>query len=138
MRYEKPGRRLVIKNISWTLPPAVCAVLAAVVMVSGCATPHATIQLTALSTVAAGTPFTVTATVMYQGQRDTITNGQIHFSSSDRRAILPPDYIFTPADDGSKTWANGFTLMTPGIQSITADLYNASGINGTVKVSVSP
>lgn len=107
-------------------------------MTFGCGTSHAILDFIAPSTATAGSPFTVTVTVMIGVKRDTIVNNSIHFTSSDPAAVLPSDYTFTPADAGSHTWTNGFILMTPGSQNVSASFYDASGINGTVNVTVSP
>jgi hypothetical protein len=68
----------------------------------------------------------------------TIINSIISFTSSDPAAVLPGSYQFTSAHAGSRTWTNGFTLMTPGNQTISASIFDASGINGTASVTVSP
>jgi hypothetical protein len=104
----------------------------------GCGTTHATLDFTAPSTATAGTPFTVTVTVLYQGKPDTVINSQIRFTSTDPTAILPSDYYFTPADGGSHTWTNGFTLNTPGSQTISGDIFDATGISGSATIAVSP
>jgi hypothetical protein len=104
----------------------------------GCATPHATLQFTAPSAVTSGAPFTVTVTVLYQGKPDTVINSRIHFTSSDPAAVLPPDYYYTPSDAGSHTWPNGFILMTPGNQTISGEIIEATGINGSAAITVSP
>jgi hypothetical protein len=103
-----------------------------------CATTHATLTFVAPSTADAGAPFTVTIHVLYQGKPDTVINSSIHFTSSDPDAILPPDYYFTPADAGSHTWTNGFTLMTTGNQTISGEIVAATGINGSAAITVSP
>jgi hypothetical protein len=116
-------------------------VLTAAISISvifGCGTPHAILDFTAPSTAAAGSPFTVTVTVTIEGKRDTIINSHIHFTSSDPAAVLPSDYTFTPADAGSHTWTNGFTLMTLGNQTISATIFDATGISGSADVVVSP
>jgi hypothetical protein len=117
-----------------------CALTAAIAvsMTFGCGTTHAILVFTAPSTATEGTPFTVTVTVTVNGRRDTIINNSIHFTSSDPAAVLPPEYNFTPADSGSHTWTNGFVLMTPGNQTISGSIIDASGINGTANVTVSP
>ena len=117
-----------------------CAVTAtfAISMTLGCGTPHAILDFTTPSAATAGTPFTLTVTVTIGGKRDTIINSPIHFTSSDPAAVLPGDYTFAPADAGSHTWTNGFILMTPGNQTISADIFDAAGINGTANVTVSP
>src|SRR5437879_6063395 len=93
----------------------ICAFTAVIVatIASGCGTTHATLDFAAPSTTTAGIPFTVKVTVLYEGKPDTVINSHIHFTSSDLAAVLPPDYYFTPADAGSHTWINGFTLSTP-------------------------
>jgi hypothetical protein len=113
--------------------------LAAIVLsTSGCGTTHATLQFVAPSTATRGTPFTVTVNVLYEGKADPVINSPIHFTSSDPSALLPPDYYFTPADAGSHTWTNGFTLSTPGTQTISGTIFDAAGINGSATVTVSP
>jgi hypothetical protein len=123
-------------------PPAarLCVLTAAVAlsMTFGCGTQHAILDFSAPSTSMAGSPFTVTVTVTVGGTRDTIINSIISFTSSDPAAVLPPSYRFTPADAGSHTWTNGFTLMTPGKQRISATIFDATGISGSADVAVSP
>ena len=120
-----------------------CAALASCVMAS-CGTPHATLQFTAPANVTAGTPFTVTVTVLYEGSVDTVINSPLNFTSSDPAAILPAIYSFTSSDAGSHTWTNGFVLATPGSQTIsgyiflTSNVTQGSGINGSTKITVSP
>lgn len=118
----------------------ICALIAALAAAStsGCGNAHATLDFIAPSTATAGIPFTVTVNVVYEGKPDTIINSHIHFTSSDPAAVLPSDHYFSPADAGSHTWTNGFTLMTPGNQTISASIFDATGINGTVNVTVSP
>jgi hypothetical protein len=103
-----------------------------------CATTHATLSFIAPSTTIAGNPFTVTVNVLYQGKPDTVINSRIHFTSSDPEAVLPGDYYFTPTDAGSHTWTNGFTLMTAGNQTISGEIIQATGINGSTAIAVSP
>lgn len=105
---------------------------------SGCAGPHAVLNFAAPATITAGAAFTITVTATVNGQRDTIINSYISFTSSDPDAVLPAQYRFTSADAGSHTWTNGFTLNTPGDQTISATIYDAPGINGSANISVSP
>jgi hypothetical protein len=107
-------------------------------MTFGCGNPHAILDFSAPSTATVGSRFTVSVTVTIGGRRDTIINSVISFTSSDPAAVLPGSYQFTPGDAGSHTWTNGFTLMTPGNQTISATIFDASGINGTTSVTVSP
>lgn len=120
-------------------PRYLCALLLASMpcFTLGCATPHATLSFVAPSTTTAGNPFTVTVNVIYQGKPDTVINSAIHFTSSDPSAVLPPDYYFTPTDAGSHTWTNGFTLLTPGNQTISGSIHDATGINGSATITVS-
>jgi hypothetical protein len=111
------------------------AFVAGLLMLS-CATTHATLQVTAPTIAAAGTAFTVTVTAVYEGNRDTVINSVVQFSSSDSAASLPGLYRFTPADAGSHSF--GVILRTPGNQTITATMVNEAGINGTVTVMVDP
>jgi hypothetical protein len=104
----------------------------------GCGTAAATLDITAPATAISDSPFTVTVTVLISGKPDTVINSRIHFTSSDPSAVLPGDYYFVPADAGSHTWINGFVLMTPGSQTISADIVDATGINGKCVVTVSP
>jgi hypothetical protein len=112
-------------------------------MMVGCATPHATLQFIAPGNVTAGTPFTVTVTVLYGGKPDTVINSPLHFTSSDPAAVLPGNYYFTAADAGSHTWTNAFVLTTSGSQTVSGYMYfdpsmTKSGINGSAKITVSP
>ena len=100
-----------------------------------CGSSHATLQITAPATVTAGAPFTATVTAMYNGQRDTIIDGPIHFTTSDKAARLPTLYVFTAADAGSHTFT-GLTLVTPGNQTMTVSDYDATPIAGTVNIAV--
>jgi len=124
---------------TWTL----CVALTAWTMV-GCANPHATLQFTAPANVTAGTPFTVTVNVLYEGKLDTVVNSPIHFTSSDPAAVLPANYSFTPSDAGSHTWTKAFVLATPGSQTVSGYIFltsndtEGSGINGSTKITVSP
>jgi len=102
----------------------------------GCATQHATLDITAPSTAVAGSPFTITVTAMVGGNRDTIINSAIKFTSSDPAAVLPALYYFNVNDGGSHTFTDGVTLMTPGSQSVTATVIGAAGLNGSANVTV--
>lgn len=113
-------------------------ILGMLLAASGCGTTHAILSFTAPSGAKAGTPFSVTVNVLYQGKPDTAINSRIHFTSSDPAAVLPPDYYFMPADAGSHTWTNGFTLATLGNQTISGSIADASGINGSTAIAVSP
>lgn len=114
---------------------ALCTALAGQIT-SGCGI-HATLDVSTPSNALAGSPFTVTVTALVGGRRDTVINSPIHFTSSDTAAVLPADYYFNANDSGSHTFTDGVTLKTPGSQSITVTVIDASGINGTANVAVS-
>jgi len=101
-----------------------------------CSTPDVHVQLTSPSIATIGLPFTITATVIANGSQDRIFNSDMHFSSSDPAAVLPPDYSFTGVNQGSHTFVNGVILMTPGNQTIKATDVIAFSINGTAQVTV--
>ena len=110
------------------------------VAVAGCITlscgySHAVLQIQAPTSVTAGVPFTATVTAQYNGKPDTAIDGPIHFTSSDKAAILPTLYVFTAADAGSHTFTN-LLLMTPGPQTMTVSDYDATPIAGTTSITV--
>ena len=73
---------------------------------------------------------------MYKGKPDTAIDGPVHFTSSDKAAVLPTLYVFTPADAGSHTFS-GLLLMTPGNQTMTVSDYDATPVAGSVNIIVS-
>jgi hypothetical protein len=130
------GCRMRAKVLSSRLCALTLALIVSLTL--ACATTHATLSFIAPSTTIAGNPFTVTVNVLYQGKPDTVINSRIHFTSSDPEAVLPGDYYFISTDAGSHTWTNGFTLMTPGNQTISGEIIQATGINGSATIAVSP
>lgn len=101
-----------------------------------CGSSHAVLEISAPSTVVAGVPFSATVTAIYNGTRDTIIDGPIHFTTSDTAAHLPTLYVFTAADAGAHTFT-GLILVTPGSQTMTVSDYDATPIAGTVNITVS-
>jgi hypothetical protein len=75
-----------------------------------------------------GNSFTVTARNAV-GSTDTAFTGTIHFTSSDPKAVLPADYTFTAADQGTHTFSA--ILKTAGLQSITATDTTTASFTGT-------
>ena len=68
----------------------------------------------------AGNTFSITVSALdTQGNPAGAYTGTIRFTSSDPAAILPPNYTFTPADNGVHTFT-GVQFKTVGTQSITA------------------
>jgi len=80
------------------------------------------------TSVGANHSFTVTAETAC-GNTSLDYMGTIHFSSSDTAALLPADYTFTSADNGSHTFTA--TFNTGGTQSLTATDMTTSSITGT-------
>jgi hypothetical protein len=128
---RSPRPRLVMGLLRLTI--TVCALSNI-----ACGNPHALLQLAAPSSVTASSRFTVTVTAIVNGNRDTIINSRIQFTSSDPAADLPTDYFFTAADAGSHTFTNGFALLTSGNHTISAKIFDANGINGSVTIAVVP
>jgi hypothetical protein len=78
--------------------------------------------LTAPATVTAGTPFNVAVKAVDAfGQVALGYRGTVTFATTDNdpAVMLPADYAFTAADQGVHTFTGGFTLITPGDQTLT-------------------
>lgn len=135
-RFSGKSASLGVGNIPAALRPWVLSAVVSGLATFGCGTPAANLVISAPSNVIAGSPFTVTVTAMAGGSRDRIINSAIHFTSSDRAAVLALDYQFAATDAGSHTFVKAFTLRTPGSQSITATVTTSSVINGTALVTV--
>ncbi len=109
--------------------------------VSVTVTPAATARLlvtTSAGSVVAGTPvdITVTAQDAYSNTTAGYT-GTVHFSSTDPHpALLPADYTFTAADNGSHKFTGGATLFTAGSRSITATDTTTASVTGSATVTV--
>jgi hypothetical protein len=86
----------------------------------------------------AGTAFdlTVIARDPY-GNIDTNYQGTVTFSSSDGRAVLPADYLFSAGDNGVHTFTGGVTLFLAGNQTVTAS-DATSGISGGASLVITP
>ena len=100
-----------------------------------CGSGHAILEISAPSTVVAGAPFSATVTAIYQGRVDTVIDGPVHFTTSDKAAHLPTLYVFTAADAGSHIFS-GLVLVTPGNQTMTVSDYDATPVAGTVNITV--
>jgi hypothetical protein len=95
--------------------------------------------LTALDTATSGVPFDVTVTAVDPfGQVALGYIGTVTFSTTDpdHGVVLPADYTFTSADQGSVTFSSGVTLITPGVQALTATDAADSTITGSATVTV--
>jgi hypothetical protein len=96
--------------------------------------------LTAPDTVTAGMPFDVIVQAVDPfGQPALGYTGTVTFSTSDPDpgVVLPADYLFTAADQGSHTFSAGFTLITPGEQTLTVSDQSA-GFSTNLSVPVTP
>jgi hypothetical protein len=89
------------------------------------------------SPTTAGVPGSLTVTAT-NGFGTTVRGytGTVHFASSDVQAVLPSDYTFTTADNGSHTFSA--TLKSAGAQSITAADTTAAGLSGAAGSTVNP
>jgi hypothetical protein len=88
------------------------------------------------SSVSAGAAFNVTATAE-DAYGNTVTgySGTVHFSSTDNKAILPGDYTFGSADQGTHTFS-GLKLKTRGTQRVILTDKHNSSITGSLTISV--
>jgi len=135
-RFSGNGARPGLGNVRAALRLWVLGALLTGLITFGCGA-YATLEISAPATAKAGSPFTITVTAMVGGNRDTIINSAIKFTSSDPAAVLPPIYYFNANDAGSHTFTNGVTLMSTGSQSITASAVGATGLTGSANVTVS-
>lgn len=105
----------------------------ATVGVVSASAPH--LAVTGPSTATAGTPFSLTITVINaNGTVDTGYAGTVNFTSSDGAAYLPANYKFTAADAGRHVFQ--ITLRSSGSQSVTATDTAAGAEAGELSVSV--
>jgi hypothetical protein len=81
------------------------------------------LQVLAPAGATSGAAFDVTIlAVDPYGNIDTHYAGTVTFTTSDTdpAVVLPVDYVFSAADGGTHTFSGGFTLVTPGDQTLTA------------------
>jgi S-adenosylmethionine hydrolase len=99
--------------------------------------PAVALLVSAPSSVTAGNPFTITVSAMDPyGNVDTNYNGTVTFTSSDAYpGVLPGDYSFTAADNGTHTFA-GVTLFSAGAQTLTTQDTANGPITGSATVAV--
>jgi hypothetical protein len=99
--------------------------------------PASQFVLTAPSSATAGVPFSVTVTAEDSfGHTVTDYTGTVSISSNDYRAVLPPDYTFTAADAGMRTFSVTLAGATE-VATISATDYT-NGISGSATVTDSP
>jgi hypothetical protein len=131
----------------WAGPLASPAVAATPTQASGASADNASV------TAGAATHFTVfTANPYVAGVGHTVTvtaldaygnvaisyRGTIHFTSSDTKAVLPANYTFIAADNGTHAFSGGLSLKTAGTRSITATDTVTASITGSQTVTVTP
>jgi hypothetical protein len=107
------------------------------ILIKASVVPTSFVISSSTTSTTAGTALQVTvAAVNSAGQVVPGFTGTVHFTSTDGSAILPADYTFTAADNGSHTF--NVTFKTAGSQTLTvSDPY--SGIIGTLaNVTVTP
>ncbi len=99
-----------------------------------------TFQVTAPSTTTAGFALTVSLTARDgSGAQVSDYAGTVHFTSTDPGSpVLPPDYTFSPTDNGTMTFTNGVELRTGPSQSITVREDLRPARTGTANVTVTP
>jgi hypothetical protein len=92
-----------------------------------------TLVVAAPGSAPAGLPFTITVTAKDAlGNTATGYLGSVHFTTTDGGAFtLPTDYTLLVGDHGTKTFTNGATLVTTGVQTVTATDTVTSSITGT-------
>lgn len=94
------------------------------------------VAVAAPSTIPAGMTFTFSVTAKNpSGNKDVDTAyvGTVQFTSSDPNAVLPADFTFAPANQGSASFSA--TLNTAGSQTITATGTFSGSASGTIVVS---
>ncbi len=95
------------------------------------------LQVSPLATATAGTSFQVTVRAIdANGNTNTGYTGTVHFASSDPRAMLPGNYMFTATDMGVHTF--NVTLDTAGAQTVTINDTAQAQLTTTANVTVNP
>jgi hypothetical protein len=103
------------------------------IAVSAAAATH--FRISAPASVNGGTAFLITVTALDAfGNVDTGYRGTVHFTSSDKKAVLPANYTFVSGDNGVHTFS--VTLRSGGSRSITATDTAAGSITGSTNVTV--
>ncbi|MGH9261551.1 MAG: hypothetical protein ACRD08_16930, partial [Acidimicrobiales bacterium] len=94
--------------------------------------------VSAPTAVTAGTPIDVVVTAQ-DAAGNTVTSyaGTVRFTSSDAQAVLPPDYAFTPGDNGTHTFLGGVSFGTAGSRIVTAADVVTPAVAGSVTFTVS-
>jgi hypothetical protein len=101
-----------------------------------------TTSLGSSNSTTAGSAFTVTVTAL-DANGHTVTNytGTVHFTSTDKQALLPADYPFTTgtgADNGVHTFSVTLKTVGSGTQTVTVTDKAKSTLTGSTTVTVTP
>lgn len=99
-----------------------------------CAGALRSFSFTAPATATAGTAFNLTVKALdFAGNPATLYRGTVHLSSSDFNAgvVLPANYKFTSADNGTHLFTAGVSLATVGSRTIAASDTQAGVLTGT-------
>jgi hypothetical protein len=125
---------------SWTGAESSKAVTSAQVTVATATLDHFVVSAPSSST--AGSAFNVTVTAQ-DASNNTLTGyvGTVHFTSTDAGTskVLPGNYSFVAADNGTHTFTNGVTLTTSGSQTVSVNDTVSTAKTGTSSaISVSP
>src|SRR5262249_36834217 len=103
------------------------------IVISAAAATH--FRISAPTSVNGGTAFSITVTALHAfGNVATGYRGKVHFTSSDKKAVLPSDYTFLSSDAGVHTFT--VTLRQGGTRSVTATDTLDSSITGSANMSV--
>jgi hypothetical protein len=93
------------------------------------------LQIIAPTSVKARTSFTITVVALdAYGNVATGYRGSVHFTSSDHKAVLPPDYTFVAGDNGKHTFT--MSLNGGGTQTVTVTDKANGSIKGSATVIV--
>jgi streptogramin lyase len=96
------------------------------------------LHITTASTAVSGTAFDITITALDpNGNIDTGYQGTVTFTSSDAYpGLLPADYTFTSAEQGTHTFSGGVTFFTAGTQRLYVQDTANSSLTGSVTVAM--
>lgn len=137
-KFESCGVRLYRRGLAKLLAPLLRVLIVAIAGsgMLGCGSP-ATLHVIAPSSAVAGSAFSITVSATVGTSPDKEINSPVELTSSDGAAVIYPQYyVFTAADAGSHTFANGVTLKTLGSQTITANIVGIPGLTATAHVTV--
>jgi FG-GAP-like repeat/Abnormal spindle-like microcephaly-assoc'd, ASPM-SPD-2-Hydin len=99
--------------------------------------PVVSMALVVAASAIAGEPFSVNANVFAAGGNPAATfTDTVHFTSSDAQAILPADYAYVPADNGSHVFS--VTLRTSGSRTVSVTDTKNISVSALQSVAIAP